>query len=362
MKNLVRTLGLLLIVITLNFFLPRIVFEDPAEPYYAGIPEDAVLLRQQVREEYGFDKPIHEQYFNYLKRTVTLDFGDSHIYKDSVFNVMFKRMPWSMILSVTNFLISITVGVLIGCKAAQNRGKRWDRNLMRASNILTAVPSFWLAMVMIMTFSFIIPIFPYRGAMTAGYTLTYHTIRMVIGVIISIIGATIYKKKTNKKFVSAILLLTGVLISVVIGADFSDAIDILYHSVLPITVLSVGGIVSYAVFVRNSMLHVMSEEYVLTARAKGVPRKMVLYHHTFRTALLPLVTNIAMSFAGIFGGSVLIEKIFSWPGMGQLLIEANAAGDFNLAQAIMLFFAVITIASNFIADIIYQKLDPRVRS
>lgn len=108
------------------------------------------------------------------------------------------------------------------------------------------------------------------------------------------------------------------------------------------------------------MISVVNEDYILTARAKGVPARKILFGHTFRNALLPLVTNIGLGISGLIGGSVLMEQIFTWPGMGNLLLEANNNGDFQLAQAILLLFAIITIAANFITDLIYHKLDPRV--
>ena len=109
------------------------------------------------------------------------------------------------------------------------------------------------------------------------------------------------------------------------------------------------------------MIAVTSEDYILTARAKGLPPRVVLYKHTFRNALLPLITNVGMSMAGLMGGSVLTEKIFSWPGMGQLLLEACNNGDYLLSQAILLLFAVITVVCNFITDLVYHKFDPRVK-
>ena len=127
-----------------------------------------------------------------------------------------------------------------------------------------------------------------------------------------------------------------------------------------VVITAIGSTISYALLVRNSMISVVNEDYILTARAKGVPARKILFGHTFRNALLPLVTSIGLGISGLIGGSVLMEQIFTWPGMGNLLLEANNNGDFQPAQAILLLFAIITIAANFITDLIYHKLDPRV--
>lgn len=359
-KSLLNNLIILFIVITLNFFLPRMIFDDPATPYYIGVPEDAVLLRAQIREAYGFDKPLIVQYFMYLKRIITFDFGTSYLYKDSVFNVMFARIPWSLFINLTVMIISVSLGVLIGAKCAKNRGKKGDNLLLKLNSISTSIPTFWLALICVLLFAFVIPIFPYSGAMTPGYKLSFNLPVFLIVFAIIIVVTIILYFLFKKAILCFIMPLVGAYIAVACAIALEDIFDILYHSVLPIFVVLIGSIISYALSVRNYMIAVVNEDYILTARAKGLPEKKILYRHTLRNSLLPLVTNLGMNFVGLFGGSVLIEKIFSWPGMGQLMVEANNSGDFQLAQAILLFFAIITIFANFITDIIYHKLDPRV--
>ena len=168
LKKVLSSLFVLFVIISLNFFLPRMIFTDPAQPYFVGVPEDAIALREQIREEYGFNKPLAEQYFDYLGRVVTLDFGESHYYKESVWTVMFSRIPWSMVLTVSSMLLSVFFGILFGAFAGRHRNKTADKILMWLSGITTAIPSFWLAMVCVMFFGFALKIFPYRGAMTPG--------------------------------------------------------------------------------------------------------------------------------------------------------------------------------------------------
>lgn len=347
-------------VITLNFFLPRMIYADPATPYYAGVPEDAVALRQAIREEYGFDKHIIVQYFIYLGKLLTFDFGTSYIYKEPVFDVMFKRIPWSLILSLTTMLISVFAGIVIGAAASKNRGKWQDNTVLGLSTLTTAIPTFWLAMVSVMLFAFTFPIFPYRGAMTEGYVLVMNKGLFGIVFAASVVLTVILWHIFHKGWLNFTLPIMGLVTAIAVSVPMADIADIAYHGALPIMVTAFGSIISYAMLVRNSMITVVNEDYILTARAKGVPRKDILFRHTFRNALLPLVTNIGLGLSGLLGGSVLIEEIFTWPGMGTLLLEANNSGDFQLSQAILLLFAVVTIAANFVTDLVYHKLDPRV--
>ena len=361
LKKVLSSLFVLFIIISLNFFLPRMIFNDPAQPYFVGVPEDAIALREQIREEYGFNKPLLEQYFDYIGRIVTLDFGESHYYKESVWTVMFSRIPWSMVLTVSSMLLSVFVGILFGAFAGRHRNKTADKVLMWLSGVTTAIPSFWLAMVCVMLFGFTWKVFPYRGAMTPGYTLAMNTSMFFtvffIGLIVTIVGKVITKK--------SLFLFAGIpialVVSLVASIPIADIMDIAYHATLPVLISVFSGVISYALLVRNSMIAVSSEDYILTARAKGLPSHVVLYKHTFRNALLPLITNVGMSMAGLMGGSVLMEKIFSWPGMGQLLLEACNTGDYLLSQAILLLFAIITVICNFITDLVYHKFDPRIK-
>lgn len=360
-KKIISSLFVLFIIITLNFLLPRMMFSDPAQPYYAGVPEDEVALRAAIREEYGFNDPLYVQYFNYLKRVVNFDFGESYTYKESVWSVMFSRIPWSLVLTLTSTVISVIIGIIFGASAGKKRGKAADKTLMGFSTVTTAIPSFWLALVLIMLLSFTVAVFPYKGAMTTGYSLTFNGQSFLITFAACVVLCILSNIVTKKSIFLFAGLPASLLIGILIAVPMDDIIDVLYHAALPLIINVFSGSISYAMLVRNSMIAVTNEDYILTARAKGLPERTVLYKHTFRNALLPLITNIGMSMAGLIGGSVLIEQIFSWPGMGQLLLDACNHGDYLLSQAILLLFAVITIVCNFITDLIYHKFDPRVK-
>lgn len=274
---------------------------------------------------------------------------------------MFSRIPWSMVLTVSSMLISITFGIIFGAVAGKRREHTADKVLLWLSGVTTAIPSFWLALVSVMLFAFTYKIFPYRGAMTAGYTLsmsgTLFLIVLASGVVLSII-LKLFTKKNLCIFIGVPVSLTAALFA---SVPLADIFDVAYHAALPVMISVFSGVISYGLLVRNSMIAVTGEDYILTARAKGLPPQVVLYKHTFRNALLPMITNVGMSMAGLMGGSVLMEKIFSWPGMGQLLLDACNNGDYLLSQAILLLFAVITVVCNFITDLVYHKFDPRVK-
>lgn len=361
LKKVLSSLFVLFIIITLNFFLPRMIFSDPAQPYYAGVPEDAYALREQIREENGFNDPLIVQYFSYLGRVFTLNFGESHEYKAPVFSVMFERIPWSMVLTVSSMLLSVTFGILFGAIAGKKRDHAADKVLLWLSGVTTAIPSFWLALVSLMLFAFTFRIFPYHGAMTAGYTLVMDQMLFLIVFAICAVISIVLKVITKKSLCIFIGIPVSLVAALVASVPIADIADVAYHAALPVMISVFSGVISYALLVRNSMIAVTNEDYILTARAKGLPPRVVLYKHTFRNALLPLITNVGMSMAGLMGGSVLMEKIFSWPGMGQLLLDACNTGDYQLSQAILLLFAVITVVCNFITDLVYHKFDPRVK-
>lgn len=359
-NRVITSLIILFVVITLIFILPRLGYDNPADPYLIGIDVDDHVTRQAVIEEYGFDKPVMIQYFKYLGRVFTLNFGNSYSYRQPVGKVMFSRIPWSLILSLSSMILSVALGILCGAISAKRRGKWQDKTLLRMSTISAAVPPFWIAMIFVMLFAFTIPIFPHSGAMTVGYWLNFNWIPFVIGICVTSTLTAVLYKIFKKGFIIAVLPLVGFFISILISIPLADTFDIFYHALLPVIVIASSSTIGYALMVRNSMITTVNEDYILTARAKGLPERTILFRHAFKNALLPMVTSVCMGLAGVFGGSVLIEKIFSWPGMGNLLLEANSAGDYALAQAIMIFFAVITIVCNLCADLVYHKLDPRV--
>ena len=303
------------IVLIINFLLPRLSPVDPAQPYYpSGASEE---LKQEIRASLGYDGTMWEQFGTYFSNFFKGEFGDSIKYNKPVFQVIGDHITWTLALTVTGLIINATIGIIIGAYCATKRGKRADNTLLGAASITTAIPAFWIAMVLVLIFGYTLAVFPTGGRLS--------------------------DELGNWQW------------------QFKYIFDLLYHMILPLISTGIGGVIGYAMTTRNATIAVTNEDYIMTAKAKGLSGRRVLYRHTLRNALLPLVTSIGMSMSGLIGGAVIIERIFSWNGMGTLFVEANASNDYNLMLAIMLLMSAITLVANFVVDLLYVVLDPRIK-
>jgi peptide/nickel transport system permease protein len=306
-KRLAQIALIMAIVLTLNFFLPRVVSGDPAK-HLVEDPRLTPEMKQEIRAQYGLDKPLFEQFIVYLRELFKGNLGVSFAYRRPVTEIIASKIPWTLVLTVSAKLISILGGIIYGCFAAWRRGRFADSALLSAAIVITAIPSFWFAMILIMIFGFTLRWLPPFGMMDRGLEM------MSWGMIASVAK----------------------------------------HAIMPVVTMSVPGIIGYAVLVRNSMVRIIGQDFIRTAKAKGASPAAVLYKHAFRNATLPLVTSI-------IGGAVVIETIFSWDGMGLLMIEASRSYDYPLMQGVMLMLACVTVTANFLTDLVYAKLDPRVK-
>lgn len=319
-KRVLYALFIFVVVLTLNFFIPRLGVGDPAERYYP--PKGAMsdieyqIIKQFTREQYGFDVSTFQQYIRYVRGLFRFDFGTSlRSGSPKVVELIGKRLPWTLVLSVTTLLISLIIGLSFGTLAAWKRGRWQDSVLLNASTISVALPGFFIALMMSFYLGFELELFP-------AYT--------------------------NPNMV----------------ADFDwsrEAIMVvLNNAALPIMSMALGGIVGYSQSTRNSVIAVTNEDFVITARAKGLSETTVLYKHVLRNALLPLTTSIGMSVSGLIGGAIIIEQVFNWQGMGTLFLEANSTNDYPLMMGIMLFLSAFAILANLVTELFYVVLDPRV--
>lgn len=320
-KRILLTIFIFFVVVTLCFFIPRIGVSDPASRYYppqtAGMTdEEYEIIKEITREQYGLDGTTFEQYVRYMAQLFQGDLGTSYQSgSPKVIDCIAECLPWTLVLSVTNLLISLIIGVLIGTMAAWKRGRWQDRALLNASTFTTALPSFFIALLLSFYLGFELEIFP-------AYT--------------------------DQNMVS--------------GFDWSwKAIStVMYNAALPIFSMAIGGIVSYGQATRNSVIAVSGDEFILTAKAKGLSNNRVIYGHTLRNAMLPIVTQFGMNISGLIGGSVVIEKIFNWNGMGTLFLTANSNNDYPLMMGIMIFMSAFALVANLLTDFVYSLLDPRV--
>jgi peptide/nickel transport system permease protein len=259
--------------------------------------------------------PYWEQFAIYMKNMLTFDFGNSFVSGRAVWDELNQRIPPTLLLFGSALLLSSTLGVLFGAVMAWRRGSKTEIGGIVVSLFFYSMPIFWFGLILLAVFGFYLDWFPLRGMLTPGASYQ--------------------------------------------GLDY--VADILWHLTLPLITLTMGSLAGWLLLMRNSMLEVMGEDYITTAKAKGLTDRKVMYRHAARNAMLPIVTSIALSVGHIIGGGVLTETIFSWPGMGQYLVFSTFSYDFPAVQGAFFLLAILTIVGNFIADILYAYLDPRVR-
>ena len=306
----------LLTVITILFFLFRQV---PGGPMSAIVsPRMNEAARQAVIEQYGLNEPLWKQYVFYMWNVFHLDFGQSFYYGQSVYSLIADRFLNTMSLMLTALVISYSVGTFLGAQLGWLRGTTKERAGMLVVLLIRSTPVFWTGMIVLYVFAFQLNIFPLGGmrGMQASYT-------------------------TNaEKFLS---------------------VDFLYHLVLPVFTLCTFYTGLPLLLMRNNLLEVLSEDYIKTARAKGLTERRILFRHAARNAILPVVTAFAIAIGFAVGGQVLIEQVYSWPGLGREMVQASLRSDYPLAQGAFMLLSVIVITMNFVADLTYSYLDPRVR-
>lgn len=320
LKRILYSIFVFVVVITLNFFIPRIGVADPAERYYppqGNMTEiEYEIIKQVTRQQYGFHVSTWQQYMNYLEGLTRGDLGTSfRPGSPEVIDLILERLPWTLVLSVSTMLIGLTIGVLFGVLAAVKRGRWQDTMLLNASTIMVALPSFFIALILSFYLGFELEIFPaYTDPnMVSSFSWTWESIRRVA-----------------------------------------------QNAALPILSMVVGSVISYAQGTRNAVIAVTNEDFVLTAKAKGLKQSTIRYKHILRNSMLPIVTSLGMSISGLIGGQVVIEQVFNWNGMGTLFLEANNSNDYPLMMGIMLLLSGFTIVAILVTDLVYVLLDPRV--
>jgi peptide/nickel transport system permease protein len=310
----------LLIGITFVSFM--VIHLAPGEPVVLQSEEQigtqlTPQAKQAIRELYGLDKPLPVQYWNWLKRVVQLDFGRS-LQPDGrpVLAKIGERLPITLLLNVVEMLIIIAVAVPIGVMSAIRQYSLFDKATTVFVFIGFATPDFWLALMLMILF---------------GVQLGWLPISQL--------------RSPNWEYMTF----------------WSRQLDFLSHLILPVFVAIFGGLAGFSRYMRQSMLEVVRQDYVQTARAKGLPEQVVIGKHALRNALLPVVTILGLSLPGLIGGSVIIESIFAIPGMGQLMVQAVYARDYPVVMGNLVIVAVLTLAANLLADLAYGLVDPRIR-
>jgi peptide/nickel transport system permease protein len=305
----------LLLAITLNFLLPRLMPGNPLA-LLAGV--DVGLLspaeRQAVLADAGLDQPLYRQYLNYWGDLLRGDLGYSYRQKRPIGEIILERLPWTLLLTGSALVVSTVIGCILGALSAWRRGHLVDVSLLWSMIGLNALPSFWLGMLLIVLFAVNLGWLPAQGAVTAAARYS----------------------------------------------GWQTVIDIARHALLPVFTLSLLSIPDIYLTVRYTLLDIVREDFVRTATAKGLNRPHILFRHVLPNALPPVVTMVALRLGYAFGGSVVIETVFSYPGLGRLIFEAVRSRDYPVMQATFLLFTGAVLVANILADLLYRQLDPRL--
>lgn len=296
---------------------------------YKSLPGDPVKMMMQdnvrpeayqqqydtIRRQLGLDAPLPVQYIRWMGNMLTGDFGYSTEYRRPVKEVIATPMRNTVLLNLCSMVVVFLISVPLGIVTAVKKNGIFDKAVQLITIVGYSVPGFVIALLAIYVFAIRFPLFPISGVKTAGFT----------------------------------------------GTGMAAFLDQAKHMVLPVLVMSVGGIGSITRYVRASMIDVLRMDYIRTARAKGLREKVVIYVHAFRNALIPIVTVTTWWLIGLFGGSIVMESIFLWDGLGKMMISGLNQRDFAVVLAMQMFYVILSLVGNVLMDIAYTLVDPRVR-
>lgn len=311
----------------LVFFLIRMI---PGDPAITMLGERANAQDvERVREQLGLNKPLYAQYLSFMNQLLHGDLGQSIIHHTDVTFDLKSRLPATIEMIIFSMIIGVTIGVTVGVVSAVKRNSIFDVVGMIGAFLGVSMPIFWLALILIYALAVNTKLLPPSGRIDAQLYVDRRTGFMVVDT-----------------------LLMG---------DFSSFINVLWHLILPSVVLSTVIMPPLARITRAAMLDVLNQDYVRTARAKGLRKQVIIIKHALKNALLPIITVIGGQLGGLLGGAILTETIFSWPGMGTWTYQAILGRDYPIVQAAVLVSATIYVFVNLAVDILYAVLDPRVR-
>jgi peptide/nickel transport system permease protein len=308
---LIRGLQSLVVLVIMSFVIYSLIGLMPGDPIDLMIsanPKMTAADAAVLRELYGLDLPIYERYWNWLSTALTGDLGYSRLFGQPVIAVLLPALKNSLILMGTAFVLAVSIAIPLGTLAASKPRSAVDYGVNLFAFAGISIPSFWLALMLIIVFSVFLGWLPAGGIANNGAGL----------------------------------------------------LEYVKYMVLPVATIATLSIGSYSRYMRSSMLEVLRQDYIRTARAKGASRSRVVWRHALRNAMIPVVTILALDFGFLFSGALVTETIFSWPGMGKLIFDSVMGNDFNLALVALLFATALTLTGNLLADICYALLDPRI--
>jgi len=314
-RRVIALVPLVIGVTLISFLLMHFAPGDPTAIYIDPTVGDTAEMREIVRERLGLDQPLPVQYARWFGRAIQGDLGFSFVSHRPVIQEIVHRIPNTLMLVGAAVLMALFLGLTVGVYSALNQYRTSDYIVTVLAFIGVSIPNFWLGLMMILLFSGTLGWLPSVG-------------------------------------MRDIMAPPGTVNAVV---------DTLRHMVMPATVLSVFHMASWARYQRSAMLEVIRQDYVRTARAKGLSERVVIYRHALRNAAIPVITLLGMSVATIMSGSFIVEQVFAWPGMGRLGVNAIFSRDYPVVMGVTLMSSILVLAGNFTADIMYAVVDPRIR-
>jgi peptide/nickel transport system permease protein len=318
LKRLSFMLPMLLGITLVSFTVIHLAPGTPTDMQTTLNPKASLEAQQRLRELYGLDKPLHVQYWDWLKRVAVLDFGLSFSPdRRPVWDKIRERIGVTVGLNLLAMLIILTVAIPIGVLAACKPHSWFDRATTLFVFFGFAMPTFWLALLLILFFGVYLDWLPISGLTSLNF----------------------------RQF-----------------TFWQQVQDLAAHLILPVLVSAFGGLAGMSRYMRGNMLEVIRQDFITTARAKGLPERTVIFKHALRNALLPVITILGLSVPGLIGGSVIFESIFAIPGMGQLFYGAVMSRDYPLVMGELVIGAVLTLMGNLLADVGYALVDPRIRT
>lgn len=316
-KRLLYMIPVLLIISLILFLIVESMPGDPLASYIDPEAPAGQINLELLRQQLGLDGPLHERYGKWLFRSLQGDFGFSTAYRKPVADLLPYYLKNTILLNVFAFFLAFAISIIVGIKSAVKRYSAFDNFWTVFSIFGISMPGFLMAMILIFIFVINLGWLPFSGMVDTRATYEAGSIHYYL--------------------------------------------DVAYHMVLPVTVTCLGSVASLLRYIRNAMLEVLKMDYIRTARSKGLKDKVIIYRHAFRNALIPVLTLVGFYIPALFGGSVIVERIFVWPGIGNLLNTAYTQRDRQVILTVTMFYAILTLFANLLVDLSYAIADPRIR-
>jgi len=347
-KRLVYSFALIIVILCFNFIIFMMMPGDPSmflmpvDPEVGVSPAELAERERVLGEVWGYGQPYHVQLTKYIRNLLSWQFGKSFFYKTDVTSVMTWRIPYTIFLIGGATAIALVIGVLLGIMVIQRRGGLFDSGAVLSSLILNSLPTFWMGLLFLMIFYVTLHWFPNAGAFPREWAGGKGPVPLTTSMNFSseaLVGVFSINAEETLKFVGGYV----------------------YHGFLPMLTLVLFNFGGWLIFTRATMLGTIAEDYIMTARAKGLKERAVLFKHALKNASLPIVTSAALSFGYVLSGAMITEAVYTYPGLGRFIFDAIAYQDYSILMGVFYVLSICVIVANIIADLLYGVIDPRIR-